>query len=55
MKNEFTCTSKRLANYLIKNGSKFIEKRKRLFVFENDDSINKNIEAYESTLKKCMF
>jgi len=50
----FVCKSKRLANYLIEHGSKIIridcdQKAKGflVFIFEQDDSIKKNMETWQ--------
>ena len=58
----FWCNSKRLAEYLIKHGSKLIEvdnynknKTLKAFAFEKDDSIERNLLAYEKDIKRCMF
>ncbi len=55
MNKEFTCNSRPLAEYLKKNGSKFIRIDKGLFVFEYDDSIEDNLKRYEAIQKRCMF
>lgn len=63
MKNEtFCCKGKRLANYLIEHGSKLIridndQKSKGflVFIFEKDESINKNLEQWEIDKKKYLF
>lgn len=55
----FYCKGKRLADYLIKHGSKFIGSENHegniVYVFENDNSINDNIDKWESDVKKCLF
>ena len=58
----FCCKGKRLANYLIEHGSKIIridndQKSKGflVFIFENDESINKNLEQWEIDRKKYLF
>lgn len=59
MDNIFTCKGKLLADYLIAHGSK-LKKIDRnngdfTFIFEYDESIEKNIEQWEADMKKCMF
>lgn len=55
----FYCKSKRLADYMIKHGSKFIGndniEGKLVYLFENDESINDNIAKWESDTNRCMF
>lgn len=59
MKKEFRCKSKRLADYLAKCGSKLIRSEREngdvVFVFEHDDSIEGNIDHWETMSKRCMF
>lgn len=59
MTREFHCKGKRLADYLVKNGSKLIKvefvKGRKSYVFEYDDSIDKNIEKWENAKKRCLF
>lgn len=60
MKDEFFyCKSKRLYDYLVKHGSKFVKSDKLngtfVYVFENDESININLDLWESDIKKCLF
>ncbi|MDD4805111.1 MAG: hypothetical protein PHN69_08290 [Candidatus Pacebacteria bacterium] len=50
----FCCRGKRLANYLIEHGSKIVridcdQKAKGflVFIFEDDDSIKKNLKQWE--------
>ena len=50
----FCCRGKRLANYLIEHGSKIVridcdQKAKGflVFIFEDDDSIKKNMEIWK--------
>lgn len=56
---EFSCNSKRLADYLVMNGSKLIRVDNKNgsieYIFEQDDSIDKNLEDYEVNFKRCMF
>lgn len=55
----FYCKSKRLANYLIKHGSVFIEtgeyKGYFAYIFVDDDSINANLDKWKADMKKCLF
>lgn len=55
----FYCKSKRLFDYLVKHGSKFVKTDTLngtfVYVFENDDSINTNLDSWESNMKKCLF
>lgn len=51
----FYCKGKRLAEYLIKHGSKFIKVEKNKFIFEKDESVERNLAVYEKDMKKCMF
>ncbi len=60
MQNEFFyCKSKRIADYLKKHGSAFIGNDEYdgaiVYVFVNDDSIKKNLDKWESEMKKCLF
>lgn len=56
---EFSCNSKRLADYLVAHGSKLIRIDKGNgsveYIFEYDDSIDKVLEDYEKDFKRCMF
>lgn len=55
----FYCKGKRLADYLIKHGSKFIGSDERdghiVYVFENDSSIDENLDKWEADVKRCLF
>ena len=55
----FYCNSKRLFDYLVKHGSKFVKSDMLdgtfVYVFENDDSIDVNLNLWESNMKKCLF
>lgn len=55
----FYCKGKRLADYLIKHGSKFIGDDERdghiIYVFENDSSIDENLDKWEKDVKRCLF
>lgn len=59
MKTEFACKGKRLYEYLINNGSKMIRKDivegSPVYVFEYDESIEKNINQFEALKKRCLF
>lgn len=44
-----------MATFFKNNGSKMISMKNGEFVFEYDDTIEKNIKLYEDMLKKCMF
>lgn len=58
----FCCKGKRLAKYLMEHGSKLIRidkdqnsKEFLIFIFEKDDSIDKNLEQWEKDKKKYLF
>lgn len=54
--NEFIVKSKQLANYLISHGSKLIRKENyNTYIFEKDESIDKNIEQWEFSKKNIYF
>lgn len=59
MNDVFYCRGRRLANFLLDNGSKIIridkEEGSFVFVFEYDESIESNIEKWEANLKRCYF
>lgn len=59
MSDMFYCKGRRLANFLLANGSKMIRINKEdgefIFVFEYDDSIDENIGKWEANLKRCYF
>ena len=59
MNEVFYCKGRRLANFLISNGSKIIRIDKEdglfIFVFEYDDLIDVNIKKWEANLKRCYF
>lgn len=59
MSDVFYCKGRRLANFLLNNGSKIIRIDKEedtfVFVFEYDESIESNIEKWEANLKRCYF
>lgn len=56
---EFSCNSKRLADYLVMNGSNLIridkENKSVEYIFEYDDSIDDVLKNYEEDFKRCMF
>lgn len=58
----FCCKGKRLANYLIKNGSHLIriDKDKNakgflVFIFEKDKTIERNLNNWENEKRKILF
>ena len=60
----FCCKGKRLANYLIEHGSKIIridcdqkskEKGFLLFIFERDETIDKNLKQWETDKNTYLF
>ena len=55
----FYCKSKRLFDSLVKNGSKFVKSDMLdgtfVYVLEYDDSIDVNLNLWESNMKKCLF
>lgn len=59
MNDIFYCKGSKLADYLIKNGSEFIESifenGKIVYVFKYDESIDKNIEKWELDKRKWLF
>lgn len=59
MAKEFNCKGKLLADYLIQRGSKLIKINYSngipVFVFEYDESIDKNIIQWETDRDKCWF
>lgn len=56
---EFSCKGNRLADYLMANGSRLLRvdcvKGVSIFVFEYDDSIDRNIDEWESFQKRAFF
>lgn len=56
---EFLCKSRLMSDYLINNGSILIRIQKEcgspVFVFEYDDTIDKNINSFEENRRKCLF
>ena len=60
MEREFRCKGKRLADYLIEYGSKLIrcerdENGDVVFIFENDRTIDYNLNHWAVMSKRCMF
>lgn len=59
MKDVFYCKSKRLADYLVKHGSKLInnefQKGRKIWIFANDDSIEQGLASYEANKKRWLF
>lgn len=59
MDKEFVCKGRNLAEYLIKHGSHLIETTMvggvYAYVFEKDESIDKNIKEFEKTRNMCLF
>lgn len=60
--NKFFCKGKQLARFLIEHGSKLIESKKdresnwfTVFIFENDETIELNLQLWEKEKKKCLF
>ena len=59
MNNEFNCKGKQLADYLVKNGFKLLRvdnvEGSKVFVFEQNDSINDVIDKWEANKRKWLF
>jgi hypothetical protein len=56
MKNTFLCKGKRLADYLIQNGSTLIKSDGfNTFYFEKDETIQPNLFKWEKLNKMSMF
>ena len=59
MDNMFYCKGRQLADYLTKNGSRFLEVQTDngviVYVFEFDDSIDINLKKWELDRKKWLF
>ena len=56
MNNIFYCKGKRLADYLIKHGSKLVKvENGNVYVFEKDETIDINLEKWEIDKKRCLF
>lgn len=59
MAKEFCCNGKRLADYLVKKGSKLIKteftKGRKTYVFEYDESIEENLAQWEAAKKRSLF
>lgn len=58
-KELFYCKGKRIADYLIKNGSKFVGTEQRegflVYVFEKDDTIFESLDKLGIDMERCMF
>lgn len=55
-KEEFLVKDLSIATYLKNHGSKLIEIRNGCeYIFENDDTIDKNLDEYFELYKKSMF
>lgn len=59
MKKEFYCKGKPLADYLSKHGSNLIDVKNDkgvvVYVFEYDNTIDKNLDQWEFDRKKWLF
>ena len=56
MNDVFYCKGKQLADYLVKHGSKLLGiEDKNIFIFENYEYIDKNLEQWEIDKKKYLF
>lgn len=59
MSRTFCCKGRQLADYLVRHGSKLIETGRDMgvatFIFEYDDSIDKNLRQWEENKKKWLF
>ena len=59
MSDIFLCKGKPLSDYLIKHGSKLIRTENKdgffVYVFELDDTIDKNLEQWKIDKKRCLF
>lgn len=53
--NHFEINDVSMATFLKNNGSKMIAVKNGIYIFEYDDTIEKNICFYKDMLKKCMF
>lgn len=54
-KKEFVVKDLSIATYLKNNGSKFIKIRNGEYIFEFDDTIDKNLDMYFELYEKSMF
>ena len=54
-KKEFVVKDLSIATYLKNNGSKFIKVRNGEYIFEFDDTIDKNLDMYFELYEKSMF
>lgn len=59
MREEFNCKGKHLALHLMRHGSKLIRIERVdgfiVYVFDNDESIESNIEKWKSDKRRCLF
>ena len=59
MDKEFSCISKRLANYLKKHGAIFIrcdsDKGNTVYIFQHDDALDTCLDCWEVMQKRSMF
>lgn len=59
MNNVFYCKGKRLADYLRKNGATLVDtefsKGRRVFVFKQDEFVDRALEMWEADKKKWLF
>ena len=57
--DNFICKSKNLADYLIKHGSILISSYRKngkcVFEFEYDNTIDENLELWETNKSRCLF
>ena len=54
-KKEFVVKDLSVATYLKNNGSKFIKIRNGEYIFEFDETIDKNLDEYFKLCEKSMF
>lgn len=56
MNDIFYCKGKQLADYLVLHGSKLLRvENGSVYIFENDKTINDNLEQWEMDKKRCLF
>ena len=57
--DNFICKSKKLADYLVSHGSILIcsyrDNGKNVFEFKYDDTIDENLELWETNKSRCLF
>lgn len=53
--NHFEINDVSMATFFKNNGSKMIAVKNGIYIFEYDETIEKNIYLYKDMLKKCMF